>query len=107
MAVTRRFDLDRSFEKRVLGGEGVRAHLEHKVEEVAEVARGLAPDDPSTGPPDLHTSIAGRVDKTDQGYRGEVRASDWKAHLWEFGHQGRAKPFLRPAIEQVVGPLEA
>ena len=36
---------------------------------------------------------------------GRVNANDFKAHWWEFGHRGKVDPFLRPAMESVVGKV--
>lgn len=35
-----------------------------------------------------------------------INARDFKAHWWEFGHEGRSQPFLRPAVTQIVGPVQ-
>jgi hypothetical protein len=104
----RGFELDRSFDRELMHSAYVHDLLEEKVDAVAEVARDLAPDDPSTAGLDLHTDIEGEVGLTDAGWQGRVNAFDFKAGWYEKGASGvTARPFLRPALEQEVGPLEA
>lgn len=42
---------------------------------------------------------------TDDVQTARINATDFKSHWWEFGHRGRIDPFLRPAAEDIVGPV--
>jgi HK97 gp10 family phage protein len=102
------FQIDPHFARALLRAESLFDVLLPKGEKVAEVARRLAPDDPATTTDDLRSSIKVESVRRERGVAVRVRASDWKAHWKEFGSsREQAKPFLRPAVEQVVGPLEA
>lgn len=86
------------------------------LEPMAEVARSLAPDDASSGPPDLHRSIAVgtkltkrqaalRKKRDDKSFAevfvGATESVNAYAHLVEFGTVDTApQPFLRPAFQQ-------
>ena len=79
----------------------------------AAAARSMAPDDPNTPAPDLHTSIAAgtrltarqkKLAKKDpsksfaEAYVGATEAVNNYAHLVEFGTANTSpRPFLRPA----------
>lgn len=43
---------------------------------------------------------------TDDVQTARINANDFKSHWWEFGHRGRVDPFLRPAAEDIVGPVK-
>lgn len=102
-----RFKLDPSFEREIMRSAEMRDILEDAVEDAADLASDLAPDDPATGSPDLPSSLAGEVELTANGYRGRVVAHDWKAAWYEAGADGvPAQPFLRPAVEETIGPIE-
>lgn len=104
--MTVRFERDPEFENAILREPLLGAHLKERVDAAASRASDLAPDDPSTGPPDLHSSVFGDVELTARGFRGHVGAEDYKARWFEEGATGvPARPFLRPAVEQEVGPL--
>jgi hypothetical protein len=106
--VSSRFELDPGFEAALLRSGGVRDALEQVVEPAARRASDLAPDDPATGGQDLHTSVYGDVAMTGHGFRGRVGAMNFKAGWFEEGATGvPAQPFLRPAVEEHVGPIEA
>ena len=51
----------------------------------------------------LANSIEAQAGLVDGVATGRVVASDFKAGWWEFGHEGRDHPFLRPAVEAVTG----
>lgn len=102
-----RFKLDPTFERELMRSPEMRDLLEDAVGPAAERAADLAPDDPRTGSPDLPSSIVGEVELTAHGYRGRVVAHDWKAAWHEEGATGvPARPFLRPAVEETIGPIE-
>jgi hypothetical protein len=102
------FKLDRTFAARVLSSPGIRDVLEPKAEKVAERARQLAPDDPATTSDDLRSSIRVVLMLRAGGWIARVVATDYKAHWKEFGSSREpAKPYLRPAVEAEVGPLNA
>lgn len=93
-----------------LRSSAVKNKLEALVEEGARRASELAPDDPATGSPDLHSSVVGEVILTGQGYLGRVIATDYKGMFYEFGtSRNEPRPFLRPALEGMgleLGPEE-
>lgn len=87
------------------------------LEPMAETARKLAPDDPATGPPDLHTSIiVGTQQKSSTKvfrdpdkefgatiYMGPTKHGYPQAIPQEFGSVKMAPhPFMRPAFQQHV-----
>lgn len=103
-----RFEEDPAFRGALLRSTGVRAVLEEVVADAADLAGELAPDDPETGGKDLHTSIYGDVGMTSHGWAGRVGALNFKAPWLEEGNARTApQPFLRPAVEAKVGPIEA
>lgn len=102
------FKMDPTFAARVLHAPGVRDVLEPRAEKVAERARQLAPDDPTTTHDDLRSSIGVVLMLRAGGWIARVIATDYKAHWKEFGSSREpAKPYLRPAVEAEVGPLNA
>lgn len=108
MSLRRGFELDPDFADAYLRSDHVRETLQEYVDDAAEVAARLAPDDPRTITNDLHSSVFGDVAMTSHGWRGRVGASNFKAPWFEEGAAGVAsQPFLRPAVEQTVGPIEA
>lgn len=106
--MTSRFVMDPGFEAALLRSEPVRELIEEAATKAAGAAADLAPDDPATTRNDLHSSVFADVAITGRGWTGRVGASDFKAGWFEEGAQGvPARPFLRPAVEQEVGPIEA
>lgn len=102
------FEPNPAFEAELLRSIEVAEMLDDVVEEAAARAVELAPDDPTTNDRDLHRSIFGDVAMTAHGYRGRVGATNFKAPWFEEGAVNvDQRPFLRPAVEQVVGPIEA
>lgn len=102
------FVVDPGFERDLMRSGFVHDLLEDEAEEVALLAAELAPDDPSTTAPDLPSSIGAEVVMTDTGWVGRVVAADFKSAWYEEGASGvAARPFLRPALERLVGPVEA
>ncbi len=103
-----RFELDRSFERELMRSDFVRDLLDEKAREVAAAARPLAPDDPATTTKDLPSSISGEAVLTEDGWVGRASAGNFKAAWYEKGASGvTARPFLVPALERVVGPVES
>lgn len=68
-------------------------------ETAAPIAQGLAP----VRERHLVESIHAEAGVVDGVATGRVVAEDFKAGWWEFGHEGRDQPFLRPAVEAVTG----
>lgn len=102
------FEEDPNFRGELLRSAEIRAVLEEKATAAAKTASRLAPDDPRTSGADLHSSIVADVELTARGYAARVAALDFKAGWYEFGSsRTRARPFLRPAVEEEVGPLES
>lgn len=86
---------------------GMANKLQQICDQVARRARELAPDDPRTGAPDLHTEIETDVKLTSDGWKGRVLDKNFKAAWYEFGTvRQNPRPYLRPALEQVVGMSE-
>lgn len=101
-----RFVPDPEFERNIVREPSLGAFIGERVAAAASRAAALAPDDPRTGSPDLHSSVFGDVALMGNGFRGRVGAEDYKARWFEEGATGvPARPFLRPAVEQEVGPL--
>lgn len=102
-----RFELDAAFERKLLESDFMRARIQTAAEAAASAAADRAPDDPRTSRPDLPTSIVAEMELTEHGWRGRVVAHDWKAAWHEEGAAGvPARPFLRPSVEENVGPIE-
>lgn len=98
-----RFTPDPGFEAALLRSSGFRDVLEDLVEDAADVAADLAPFE--TGA--LADSVYGDVALTEHGWTGRVGATDFKAGWFEEGAVGvTPHPFLRPAVEQTIGPIE-
>lgn len=103
-----KFERDPGFERQVLGERWVGDLLEELVSTAAARASDLAPDDPATTGKDLHSSVYGDVELVGGRYRARVGATDFKANWFEHGAVGvPARPFLRPAVEEIIGPIEA
>lgn len=98
-----RVEIDRNFERELLKSDFMRDLLEEPVQQAASMAKDLAPRD--TG--DLAESVYGDVALTAKGWVGRVGAEDYKAPWFEEGATGVAhRPFLRPAVESQIGPIE-
>lgn len=69
--------------------------------EVREIAKALAPERQGH----LIDSIVDQYGFLNGVATCRINAKDFKAGWWEFGHEGRSQPFLRPAAAK-VGPLE-
>lgn len=67
--------------------------------EAAPIAQSLAPKREEF----LADSIEAEAGILDGVATGRVNAKDFKAGWWEFGHEGRDQPYLRPAMETVTG----
>lgn len=105
--MARRFHRDPGFERALLASAPIRDLLVDRTAAAAARASDLAPDDPNTGGADLHSSIVADVELGPDGYTGRVTALNFKAPWFEEGATGvPARPFLRPAVEQEVGPIE-
>ena len=101
---------------KAVGKGAVRRALKKSAEPMAEIARGLAPDDPATGGNDLKSSIAVstklsvRQAKMHRRMFRDDRAAvemfvgagvDPAAHTQEFGTINHGpQPFMRPAWDQ-------
>lgn len=101
------FHLDPHFETNFYRSPDVKRILEERTEAVAERARQLAPDDPATEGDDLHSMIEGEVVLEARGFVGRVTSKNFKGGWYEFGTSRQAaRPYLRPAAEAEVGPIE-
>lgn len=97
------FKLDPDFEQGALATTEVRDIVLDAANRAAARARDLAPEDEG----DLKESIFAEVELTSNGWQGRVGATDFKAAWKEFGTVRESpSPFLRPAVEEEVGPLE-
>jgi hypothetical protein len=92
------FKLNPHFAKEVLRAKFVKEKLEDLVEEGADRYRDGVPVDDA----DLRDSVFGEVALTEEGFKGRIGATDWKAALIEFGTSKR-KPdgSLRRAVESL------
>jgi hypothetical protein len=99
-----RFDLDPDFEDAVLRSAEFRDALEDLVAEAPAGADLRPPYLTGT----LASSFLGDVPHTEDGWVGRVGATDFKAPWFEEGADGvPPRPFLRPAVEETIGPIEA
>ena len=106
--MARGFDLDPTFFRDLLASDGVGDVVHIYANRVAARASTLAPDDPETAGSSIAEGIV--VDRGVEHGRqvARVNALDFKSHWHEHGtSKMAATPFLRPAAEQEVGPLEA
>lgn len=100
-----RFARDPAFERQLLTSPAVEVIVADRGEAVAERARELAPDDPTTAGSRIADGIGVDVETVD-GRRVAHVHSGFPGPFHEFGTSRHpARPFLRPAAEQVVGPL--
>lgn len=75
--------------------------------ELAEHGADLYRDGVPVAEGDLHDSIFSSVELTEDGYRGRIGATDWKAALVEFGTSLRAPDgSLRRAMESIGLTIE-
>lgn len=98
------FVQDPTLEPLLRRSTGLRRVLRGYAEDIAELARIEVP----VREGDLRDSIEADVAlEPDDGYVGRVNAFHFTAHWIEFGTvRTRPRPFLRPATEIVLGPLE-
>ncbi len=89
------------FERAYLAGDEPVPMLEEVTDAVAKVAA----DSVRQRTKNLANSIEGEVGLDGGVQTGRVNAHDFKAHWWEFGHRGKVDPYLRPAMESVVGKV--
>lgn len=101
------FRLDPGFAAAYARSDDARELLEDPVDRVAARARELAPDDPATSGDDLKGMIEGEVIMEDGRWIGRVASNNFKGNWKEFGSSREAaQPYLRPALEAEVGPVE-
>lgn len=101
------FEQHPAFERELLRSIEMRRVIEHRTEAVAERASEIAADDPRTVADDLHRMIEAEVEIDAHGAHGRVVSKNFKGHWYEFGASGvPARPYLRPALESEVGPIE-
>lgn len=91
-------------EEHLLRSTEVKDHLEGLAQQIADEYVSRAPVDEGN----LVDSIFGDVALTDEGFRGRVGATDWKAALVEFGTEEHSPDgSLRAAVESTGLKLEA
>ena len=74
------------------------------VEDLATRAAAIAAEQAPKLTEDLAKSIEATAGVVDGVATGRVNAFDFKAHWYEFGNQRHGpQPYLRPAVEAVVG----
>lgn len=90
------------FEREYRSSKDCHAMLLATAEKIAEVAATIAPDDPRTSAPDLHTGFRGEVISTEEGLVGRTKNINWKAGFYEFGTvRQNPRPSLVPAAESL------
>ena len=82
-------------------GDDMRRTVERVASDAADNAQRLAPR--ASGR--LADSIAATSERTSDGWVGVVYFGEWYGKLWEFGHRGRSKPFLRPGTQQALAKV--
>lgn len=98
-----RFEPDPNLESELAREIETRAVLESLASAAAATARQLVPVRSGA----LRDSIDSEVTTEPTGLVGRVIVGDWKANLVEYGTRLHpARPYLRPAIEAEVGPLQ-
>jgi HK97 gp10 family phage protein len=101
------FELDPAFREAFLRSAEARDLLELPAEETAARARELAPHAEQHPRFHIRDSIEAEVALTAVGFVGRVSAGSFIAHFFEFGTvKMEPRPFLLPALEEVVGPSE-
>lgn len=102
------FKLDPDYEQGAYRTDEVRDLIEDAGARTEAVAKSLAPDDPATIGDDIVSSIYHDTFLTPAGWQGRVGVTDFKGGWYEFGTSRQpARPYLIPAVEQEVGPIEA
>lgn len=102
------FELEPGFHRALLSSPEVLLLIGELTEATVHTAKALAPDDPSTPEHSIADGIVAEVGIFDGKAAGRAVAQDFKSHWHEFGTvKMHAHPFLRPAAEIEVGPLEA
>lgn len=84
--------------RQLAADSSVRRVVEGVAKDAAQNAARLAPHD--TGR--LARSVGYKVEKSGDGWVGVVFFGEWYGKLWEFGHRGRRRPFLRPGVQQAI-----
>lgn len=69
--------------------------------DAASNAQRLAPR--NTGR--LAESISSTAERDGGEWVGVVYFAEWYGKLWEFGHKGRSKPFLRPGTQAAISKV--
>lgn len=82
----------------LLANHGMARMLEKVAQDGAQAAADKAPR--RSG--DLAESVKGEVVKDGDEWVGLVSFGQWYGKLWEWGHRGRSKPFLRPGVQEAL-----
>lgn len=99
-----RFRLDPKFAPALLRSSTVGRLVDKKLESVQDRASELAPDDPSTGEPDLKSDWERTLEAGPNGLVGRLRNRNFKAHWHLFGTSKLpANNFLLRALEAEDG----
>lgn len=88
-----------NFEAEYLASDEALAFVDGIAKDAAPRAQAYAPKRTEN----LAESIEAEAGFVDGVATGRVVAKDFKAGWWEFGHEGRSQPFLRPAMEETTG----
>lgn len=97
-----RFKPNPAFVRGLPANPQVKRAIESRTVTATALARELAPDDPSTGTPDLKTGIVSKIGLTGRGWVGRIESRNFKGHWHEFGtSRMAAHPYLRPALERL------
>lgn len=100
--MTRRYIPNPSFASDFLASDEALELVERLAQDAQPIAYDLAPKR-LENLADSITVVAGLEDGV---ATGRLLAADFKAHWYEFGTERHpAEPYLRPAIEAVVGPV--
>lgn len=93
-----RFEPNPRAKAELLRGSPMQRLVEQVAQDAAQNAARLAPR--NTGR--LAESIGATAESDGGEWVGIVYFGEWYGKLWEFGHKGRSKPFLRPGTQAAI-----
>lgn len=98
MAGDLRFKPNPRAKEQLLSGSDMRRLIDRVASDAAAAAAARAPR--NTGR--LAESVASTVEQDGGEWVGLIYFGEWYGRLWEFGHRGRSKPFLRPGTQEAL-----
>jgi hypothetical protein len=93
-----RIDIDRAGIAKLAKAAEMRRTVETIAKDAATEAERRAPRDSGK----LARSIGYTTQQDSGDWVGVVYFGQWYGKLWEWGHRGRSKPFLRPGVQAAI-----